>query len=43
MLILAKQKGIIPSVKEKIERLIEIGFRLDKRLIKQVLNKLGEE
>jgi predicted nucleic acid-binding protein len=43
VLILAKQKGIIPSVKENIERLIEIGFRLDKRLIKQVLNKLGEE
>lgn len=43
VLIQAKQKGMIPSVKEYIEKLIEIGFRLDKKLIRQVLQNLGEE
>ena len=43
VLIQAKQKGVISSAKEYIEKLIEIGFRLDKKLIGQVLKKLGEE
>lgn len=43
VLIQAKQKGVIPSVKESIEKLIEIGFRLDKKLIRRVLQGLGEE
>jgi uncharacterized protein len=43
VLIQAKQKGVISSAKEYIEKLIEIGFRLDKKLVGQVLKKLGEE
>lgn len=43
VLIQAKQEGAISSVKEYIEKLTKIGFRLDKKLIDQVLKKLGEE
>jgi len=42
VLIQAKQFGIIASVKPNIEKLKEIGFRLDKKLIGKVLDKLGE-
>ena len=43
VLIQAKQQGVISSVKPSIEKLIEIGFRLDKKLIAKVLRSLGEE
>ncbi|MCB9351750.1 MAG: DUF3368 domain-containing protein [Lewinellaceae bacterium] len=43
VLIQAKQQGVISSVKPNIEKLIEIGFRLDKKLIAKVLRSLGEE
>ncbi len=42
VLIQAKQKGVIPSVKINIEKLIAIGFRLDKKLVENVLRSLGE-
>ncbi|MEZ4827155.1 MAG: DUF3368 domain-containing protein [Bacteroidia bacterium] len=42
VLIQAKQKGILRSVKTHIEKLVEIGFRLDKKLIEKVLQSLGE-
>lgn len=43
VLIQAKQQGVISSVKPNIKKLIEIGFRLDKKLIAKVLRSLGEE
>ncbi|MCI4650804.1 DUF3368 domain-containing protein [Phaeodactylibacter sp.] len=42
VLIQAKQKGAISAVKPHINQLIEIGFRLDKKLIERVLKGLGE-
>lgn len=42
VLIQAKSKGIIPSVKDPIERLVEIGFRLNEQLIESVLKSLKE-
>ena len=42
ILILAKKKGLISSVKVEIGKLQAIGFRLNKKLIAKVLNKLGE-
>ena len=42
VLIQAKKKEIIPAVKPQIDKLIEIGFRLDKKLIEKVLKGLGE-
>ncbi len=42
VLIQAKQKGVISSVKLNIENLQKIGFRLDKNLIDKVLKSLGE-
>lgn len=42
VLIQAKKRSIIPAVKPPIDKLIEIGFRLDKKLIEKVLKGLGE-
>ena len=42
VLIQAKSKGIIPSVKDPVERLVEIGFRLNEQLIESVLKSLKE-
>jgi hypothetical protein len=42
VLIQAKSKGIIPSVKYPIEKLVEIGFRLNEQLIESVLKSLKE-
>jgi predicted nucleic acid-binding protein len=42
VLIQAKKENIIPTVKENIDKLLEIGFRLDKRLIERVFKALGE-
>ncbi len=43
ILIQAKQIGLLPNVKEPIENLRNIGFRLNKELVAKVLKKLGEE
>lgn len=42
ILIEAKQKGLIISVKEQIEKLQDIGFRLHPTLIAKVLDGVGE-
>jgi len=42
ILIKAKQMGEIRSVKSKINDLIDIGFRLNRELIKKVLKDIGE-
>ena len=42
VLIQAKQEGIIPLVSPTIEKLTQIGFRLNKQLIASVLARLGE-
>ena len=42
VLIQAKKKKIIPTIKPHIDQLVEIGFRLDKKLIEKVLKGLGE-
>jgi predicted nucleic acid-binding protein len=42
VLIQAKKKEAISAVKPHIDQLIEIGFRLDKKLIERVLKGLGE-
>jgi len=43
ILIQAKQKGVITSVKEEVEKLRSIGFRLNQRLVDNVLQRLGEK
>lgn len=42
VLIQAKKKEAISAVKPHIDQLIEIGFRLDEKLIERVLKGLGE-
>lgn len=42
VLIQAKKKEAISAVKPHIDQLIEIGFRLDKKLVERVLKGLGE-
>lgn len=42
ILIQAKQTGLISSVKDTIQKLVEAGFRLDKKLVERVLKALGE-
>lgn len=42
VLIQAKKREAISAVKPHIDQLIEIGFRLDKKLIEKVLKGLGE-
>lgn len=42
VLIQAKKKKIILKIKPHIDQLVEIGFRLDKKLIEKVLKGLGE-
>lgn len=43
ILIQAKQKGLLQNVKEPIEQLRSIGFRLNQQLVSNVLKKLDEE
>lgn len=42
ILIQAKKKGIIPLVGTNLEKLVQIGFRLDKSLVEKVLEGLDE-
>ncbi|MCB0636579.1 MAG: DUF3368 domain-containing protein, partial [Lewinella sp.] len=42
LLIKAKQEGLIPSVKDEVDKLLRIGFRLNKGLVTSVLRRLGE-
>lgn len=42
VLIKAKQEGLIKSVKPSIDKLTQVGFWLDKKLIEKVLKQLGE-
>ena len=42
VLVLAKQKGILGTIKPTIEKLIDIGFRLNKKLVDKLLKSLGE-
>lgn len=42
ILIQAKQKGLIQSVKPYIEQLRQNGFRLNKTFVASILNRLGE-
>lgn len=42
VLVLAKQRGLIESVREQIERLVSADFRLSERLIGRLLTAAGE-
>lgn len=42
VLIQAKKNGIIPFVKPHIDKFVDIGFRLNKKLINRVLTSLEE-
>lgn len=42
VLVLAKQRGLIPSVPAQIERLVAADFRLSERLIAHLLTAAGE-
>ena len=42
ILIQAKQKGLIDSVKDEVSKLREVGFRLNQQLVDGVLKRLGE-
>lgn len=43
LLIQGKQRGLVASVKHEIEQLQKIGFRLNQRLVDELLAKLGQE
>jgi predicted nucleic acid-binding protein len=43
ILIQAKQDGLIDSVKDEVQRLRQVGFRLNQRLVDGVLKRLGEK
>ncbi len=42
VLVLAKQRGLILSIREQIDRLVAASFRLSERLIAQLLTAAGE-
>ena len=42
ILLMAKKKGLVPSVKPLIEELCNQGFRLSERVIAKVLKETGE-
>jgi predicted nucleic acid-binding protein len=42
ILLVAKQKGVIPSVKDVIEKLHYHNFRFAKPIIEQILKEAGE-
>ena len=42
ILLLAKKKGLVSSVKPFIEELCDQGFRLSERVIARVLKEAGE-
>lgn len=42
-ILLAKQKGVIPSVKPLIDQLMKTNFRLDKKVITEILKEAAEE
>ena len=42
VLIQAKKTKVLPAIKPHIDQLIEIGFRLDQKLVERVLKGLGE-
>jgi predicted nucleic acid-binding protein len=42
VLVLAKQRGLIASVRDPIDRLTARGFRLSERLVAKLLNDAGE-
>ena len=42
ILIQAKQDGLIDSVKDEVQKLRQVGFRLNQRLVDGVLKRLGE-
>ena len=43
LLVLAKQRGLIGSVRGQLDRLTDHGFRLSERLIEKLLHAAGEE
>jgi predicted nucleic acid-binding protein len=43
ILVLAKRNGLISSVKEQVDRLMQADFRLSDRLIGMLLHEAGEE
>ncbi len=43
VLIQAKKKNLIIDLEAEIEKLYAIGFRLDKKLVKSVLDRLNKE
>lgn len=42
LLIRAKQQGLVSSVKDEVDKLLQIGFRLNAKLIADTLKKIGE-
>jgi len=43
VILLAKQKGIIPKVKPLIEQLQRSNFRLHNSIVNQIIKESGEE
>ena len=42
LLVLSKQRGLIPTLRPQIESLLRVGFRADPDLVERVLRRAGE-
>jgi predicted nucleic acid-binding protein len=43
LLVLAKQRGLVPFVRPHLDALLQSGFRADPELVKRILRRAGEE
>jgi predicted nucleic acid-binding protein len=43
LLVISKQRGLIPALRPQIESLLREGFRADPNLIERVLRRAGED
>jgi uncharacterized protein len=43
LLVLSKQRGLIPAVQPHVEALLQVGFRADPILVERILRRAGED
>jgi predicted nucleic acid-binding protein len=43
LLVLSKQRGLIPAVRPHLDKLLRMGFRADPDLVERILRRAGEK